>query len=204
MSDAAVMLPFVAPAVSADPVEARRQRGVAIASVTRITRAKGNEERRIVPSQTGRRNYTVDMTKDAPSCDCGDFAERGGRCKHIYAVEFFKAPETAPEPPKRPTTEAGRISIPDRTLAPRPTYKQNWPAYDKVQIHEKEKFQGLLAELCQGVTEPPRSHDGVKGGRPPIPMAVSGVYWERNRRAGRLASRHRRGGSSIGSGLAPS
>ena len=44
MSDAAVALPFVAPAVSADPVQARRQRGVAIASVTRITRAKGNED----------------------------------------------------------------------------------------------------------------------------------------------------------------
>lgn len=102
-------------ALASDPVEARRQRGLAIASVTRITRAKGQEERWIVPSQTGRRNYTVDMTGESPTCDCADFGERGGRCKHVFAVEFFKAPETAPEPLTRPATPSERISIPLRT-----------------------------------------------------------------------------------------
>ena len=56
-----------------------------------------------------------------------------------------------------------------RTVAPRPTYRQDWPAYNAAQIHEKDKFQTLLAELCRGVPEPPRQEP--KGGRPPVPMA---------------------------------
>ena len=61
--------------------------------------------------------------------------------------------------------------MPERTCAPRKTYKQDWPAYNAAQIHEKAHFQELLSDLCRGVSEPARPHDGAKGGRPPVPMA---------------------------------
>ena len=55
--------------------------------------------------------------------------------------------------------------------AKKPTYKQNWPAYNTAQTIEKHRFQELLADLCRGVVEPARPHEGVKGGRPPVTMA---------------------------------
>ena len=36
---------------------------------------------------------------------------------------------------------------------------------------EKHRFQELLRDLCRGVPEPARPHEGAKGGRPPVPMA---------------------------------
>jgi hypothetical protein len=152
-----------------DPTEARRQRGLAIAAVTRIVRSKGREERWLVPSQTGRKTYTVNMVGAEPLCDCADFAERGQPCKHIFAVQFTKAREFGPEtvPEVIPGAEA-TLQLPEQTCAPRPTYKQDWPAYNAAQINEKAKFQALLAELCRCVPEPSPSK---KGGRPPIPMA---------------------------------
>jgi transposase len=59
-----------------------------------------------------------------------------------------------------------------QTKPKKPTYKQDWPAYNLAQTTEKDRFQGLLAELCRGVPEPARPHDGTKGGRPPVPMAA--------------------------------
>jgi hypothetical protein len=50
----------------------------------------------------------------------------------------------------------------------RKTYPQQWPAYNRAQVSEKETFQELLAALCKGIQEPPR---GEGAGRPPIPMA---------------------------------
>lgn len=148
-----------------DPTEARRQRGLAIAAVTRIVRAKGNEERWHVPSQTGRKTYTVNMVGSTPVCDCPDFGERGQPCKHVFAVGFMKSGEPLPVIAKK------TLGLSERTCATRPTYKQDWPAYNAAQIHEKAKFQTLLTDLCQGIPEPPRKGRGTKGGRPPVPMA---------------------------------
>ena len=50
-------------------------------------------------------------------------------------------------------------------MAERPTYKQNWPAYNAAQRHEKTKLQGLLRDLCQGIEEPPQVM-----GRPRVPL----------------------------------
>ena len=41
-------------------------------------------------------------------------------------------------------------------MVKKPTYRQNWPAYNKAQTTEKHRFQVLLAELCRGILEPPR------------------------------------------------
>ena len=53
----------------------------------------------------------------------------------------------------------------------KPTYKQDWPNYNKAQTTEKHRFQVLLADLCRGIVEPTRPHEGTKGGRPPVPLA---------------------------------
>ena len=163
--------PSPPPAPSPDPTEVRRQRGLAIAAVTRIVRVKGCEDRWIVPSQTGQKKYIVSVVKRALQCDCDDFAKRQLPCKHIFAVEFTKAREASPateDMPQSPLDDKAAIRLPERTCAPRKTYKQDWPAYNAAQIHEKEKFQGLLHELCSGIPSPAAN---PKGGRPPVPMA---------------------------------
>ena len=155
--------PAVAKAI--DPAEARRHRGLAIAAVTRIVPKDGYW---IVPSQAGTGSYRVHLDPPdptVPQCTCKDFETRGEPCKHVFAVRFSIDPETRPEPPAiSPEPDA----VTRQTKAPRPTYKQDWPAYNASQIHEKDKLQVLLRDLCQGIPEPPR---GLKGGRPPVPMS---------------------------------
>ena len=34
------------------------------------------------------------------------------------------------------------------------TYRQDWPAYNDAQTHEKDRFQILLNDLCSGIAEP--------------------------------------------------
>lgn len=48
----------------------------------------------------------------------------------------------------------------------RKTYRQEWPAYNQAQTHEKARFQTLLYELCQSVEEPVQTF-----GRPRLPFA---------------------------------
>jgi transposase len=47
----------------------------------------------------------------------------------------------------------------------RPTYAQDWPAYNAAQVCEKERFMELLSELCSGVAQPPQVN-----GRPRLPL----------------------------------
>lgn len=94
-----------------------------------------------VPSQSGKGKYTVDLEK--PSCTCPDFALRGLKCKHIYAVEYTLTP------PNEALSMVGKTK--------RPTYRQDWSAYHAAQTHEKAHFQALLHDLCQGIKEPVQS-----------------------------------------------
>jgi hypothetical protein len=48
----------------------------------------------------------------------------------------------------------------------RPTYPQNWVAYNEAQTKEKSQFQSLLHDLCSGIAEPPQTK-----GRPRIPLS---------------------------------
>lgn len=93
-----------------------------------------------VPSQTGNKVYIVDPHPENPSCTCEDHLLRKNRCKHILAVDFVLK------------------GVPQdlNTVEPRPTYKQDWPAYNLAQTTEKEKFQELLAELCRDVEDFPQ------------------------------------------------
>ena len=156
-----------------DPAESRRQRGMAIAAVSRIVQF--HDSLWDVPSQSGIGKYMVRMGGAAPTCSCEDFETRRLPCKHIYAVQCVIARESQPETPA-PATPS--VSDPDpltaakQVKAPRPTYAQDWPAYNAAQIHEKAKFLTLLEELCRGVAEPQRTdEEKAKGGRPPIPLA---------------------------------
>lgn len=51
-------------------------------------------------------------------------------------------------------------------LKQRRTYRQEWPAYNMAQTHEKANFQTLLYELCQTIEEPMQ-----RFGRPRLPMS---------------------------------
>jgi transposase len=159
---------IVAAPKSNDPAEVRRQRGLAIAAVTRITQKYGQW---IVPSQTVSRSYQVNLDPPpfVPKCTCKDYAKREQDCKHVYAVREFIAQSKGQASVQEPSPDP--LEVIQKTTAPRPTYKQNWPAYDKAQIMEKAGFQELLAELCRDVQEPARPHGGAKGGRLPIPMS---------------------------------
>src|SRR5207248_253190 len=86
-----------------------------------------------------------------PTCSCPDYETRGMRCKHIFAVEFAM---------KRTENPDGSTTVTRTTTVTvkRPTYPQDWPAYNKAQTNEKDKFQTLLADLCRGIVdETPRT-----------------------------------------------
>ena len=48
----------------------------------------------------------------------------------------------------------------------RPTYPQDWPAYNLGQTSEKDTLMTLLADLCAGISQPEYSF-----GRPRLPLA---------------------------------
>lgn len=119
-------------------MDARQAKGLEIAASRQITR-KGNAWK--VPSQTSGRKYAVDL--NAQSCTCPDNKENGFKCKHIFAAEHAARQRESAEATPAPAEPAKR-----------PTYKQEWPAYNQAQTQEKARFQELLYELCQGVEEP--------------------------------------------------
>ncbi len=119
----------------------REQKGKEIASRLKIER-KGDVW--IVPSQTGKGKYTVDL--DIPLCSCPDLELRGLKCKHIYAVEYSTKHESDTESHTTTVTKTVRV-----------TYKQDWPAYNMAQTNEKAYFQSLLRDLCKSIEEPPQT-----------------------------------------------
>jgi transposase len=139
-------------------MDARQQRGLEIAAVFKITQ-KGKVW--ICPSQTGKGKYTVCPDKENPHCSCPDH-EAGFKCKHIFAVEFVIQREFS-------FVEDGKLVEQTLTVTQtvkRTTYPQNWRAYNKAQVTEKDTFQVLLRELCKGLAAPPTG----KRGRPPIQL----------------------------------
>ena len=138
----------------------RQQRGMAIAAITRIDKGKLGY---IVPSQSGNGKYVVAIDDEAaPYCTCPDFERRNARCKHIYAVEFAMMREDPPvESPE--WVDKAKESAPVK----KPTYKQNWVAYNAAQVNEQELFGELLRELCDTIPQP--VHEGR--GRPKLPLS---------------------------------
>ena len=120
-------------------MNARQIRGEDIARRLPIQR-KGAKW--LVPSQSGNAPYRVDVTGQDATCTCPDFELTGRECKHIYAAKFTEDAETRGAPVHQ--------TCPFATTH-RPTYRQDWPAYNAAQTNEKSHFQALLADLCRGV-----------------------------------------------------
>ena len=111
-----------------------------------------------VPSTTTG-NYRVDAGSE--TCTCDDFELTGKPCKHIIAVNHVRKRNAGLPVPPSPTAET---NVPRRV---RPTYKQDWPNYNKAQCSEKRHVQRLLSDLCGTIEEPERKGKG----RPPVPLA---------------------------------
>jgi transposase len=83
------------------------------------------------------------------------------RLQHIFAVEFAIKRKQHRD---GSTTVTKTVTVTETIK--KPTYPQDWPAYNTAQTHEKDKFLSLLHDLCSGIPEPPATR-----GRPRIPLA---------------------------------
>lgn len=131
-------------------MNAREQRGLAIAAKCKIEKHKGAW---LVPSQSGvGKSYRVNPALGM--CSCPDHIETGEKCKHQYAVEFTMSREFHAD---GTVTDTQEIKLTKKT-----TYKQDWPAYNAAQSCEKDRFQELLFDLCRNIAEPERKGVGRK------------------------------------------
>jgi predicted nucleic acid-binding Zn finger protein len=136
----------------------REQRGMRIAAMCKLTK-KGQIW--LVPSQSGHGRYMVTPAPEAPHCSCPDHETRGLKCKHIFAVEFAMKRE---EHRDGSTTVTKTVTVTETIT--KPTCPQEWLAYNAAQTHEKDKFQSLLYDLCQGIEElPPKQRAST-----PLPL----------------------------------
>ena len=113
----------------------------------------------LVPSQSSSVKYRVVLKLEGDSCECEDFQLTKKPCKHIYAARFVRERNHGGLSPQ----------IDTNTVPKKRTYGQNWPVYNAAQIHEKDHFQALLADLSAAIPEP-APKGGTKGGRPPAPL----------------------------------
>jgi transposase len=136
----------------------RERRGQQIATTCTLTK-KGKIW--LVPSQSGHGRYTVSPDPETPHCTCPDHETRGLKCKHIVAVEFaIKRKQNR----DGSTTVTKTVTVTETVQ--KPTYPQEWPAYNAAQTNEKDKFLSLLHDLCSGIPQPRATR-----GRPKIPLA---------------------------------
>jgi transposase len=140
-------------------METREQRGMELAA-TRTIRKKAGVW--VVPSQSGNGFYRVNIMPKIASCTCPDFETRGVKCKHIFAATFVIRREQNPDGSVT-VTQAVAMSAVTQT-----TYPQAWSAYNEAQTTEKDKFQSLLSDLCNGLALGPRVK---KNGRPSLALS---------------------------------
>lgn len=130
-------------------LEMRKERGYAIAQTNKVVHQNGVW---VVPSTSKpSQTYKVSFSLEGAKCNCPDFAERGIRCKHIFAVDIVIS---------RKFDKDGTMTITKKI-----TYPQNWTAYNKSQINEQELFMKLLSDLCKDIEEPLYTF-----GRPRLPL----------------------------------
>ena len=127
----------------------QRQQGEGIAQLSRIESIPIGYR---VYSQSGNGSYIVSV-QGIQFCSCPAFEKMKRPCKHIYAVKFLV--EEGSE-----TENAGSES-----QRARPSYSQDWKAYNAAQTNEQRLFVTLLGELCSFVRQPPK-----KLGRPRLPL----------------------------------
>ncbi|MFI5397237.1 MAG: transposase [Candidatus Binatia bacterium] len=145
-------------------MDARQQRGLEIAAMSKITK-RGNETW-IVPSQSLNGKYAVTVSEEGRQCTCPDFELRQQPCKHVFAVEYVIKRESVTE-----TKPDGTVSTTTtETTGVRVTYSQNWPAYNAAQTTEKDEFCRLLKDLVAGVPTPAQAGAGRR--RTPLPDLI--------------------------------
>src|SRR5207244_4519765 len=105
------------------PVDLRQLKALEIAARTRITFDGAGW---LVLSQTDGHKYRVTIATP-PSCPCDDFQLRRLPCKHILAARLVCGRDHDGKPP-----EIATDFVPKK-----PTYKQDWPAYNEAQMTEK-------------------------------------------------------------------
>lgn len=131
----------------------RAQRGLAIVQGKGTKIRQVIEGKYLVPSQTRTAgSYFVDVAE--AKCSCPDHEETGKRCKHLWAVLIVRREVTLPD---------GTSVVSEKRI----TYTQNWPAYRKSRVYEKELFERLLRSLCDGVAQPKYKGNG----RPALPLS---------------------------------
>lgn len=129
-------------------MDIRESKGKEIAATKRVKRSSSKPDLWLVPSQSGPGEYAVDLADiDRPTCTCADFEERNAPCKHIFSVAYSIVGEKHADGSVR-VTETLTIK------KERKTYPQVWPAYNRAQTCEQDKFQELLRDLCSGIQEP--------------------------------------------------
>lgn len=138
----------------------RQLRGLKIAALTTLT-PKGNGVWRVPAATEGVKPYTVTSGAN-PTCSCPDHGN-GHKCKHIFAVEFVELRQRNGDGTETVTQQ---VTITEEVT--RPTYPQNWRAYNAAQTNEKDKFLELLHNLCSGIQVPIRE---TRKGRPPLRIA---------------------------------
>jgi len=114
-----------------------------------------------VRSASGRGSYGVRLDGLQWTCECPDYREWQRACKHVAAVVEYLALTAGVPWPHAPAAE---------TLPDRPTYPQDWPAYDAAQQAEHPMFDALLWDLLTPIPEPLRPV-GTRG-RAPISLRV--------------------------------
>lgn len=102
----------------------------------------------IVPSQTTPgKTYRVTLGETS-ACECEDHALTAAPCKHIISARLVRERDGGTTAPALDTD----------AMPKRPTYKQNWPAYNVAQATEKRRLQVLLADLCRHLPDRDRPH----------------------------------------------
>ena len=126
----------------------REQKGLQIATTKTIMSGLDGW---VVPSQNSNKKYFV--RKDF-SCSCPDHKDRGVKCKHAYAVEYYL---------QKITTTGQGIKIETKRV----TYPQAWHAYNLAENNEINLFDKLLKDLLENIEEP-ESRKGA--GRPALSL----------------------------------
>src|SRR5436305_771914 len=106
-------------------MEQRLQKAKVLVMENKIT---AGPECYFVRSQSGgSKTYRVTLDGLFPACTCDDFeltGQPGQPCKHMLAARIFRAQQESGAP--APVDQPG-------PAAKRPTYPQNWPAYNAAQ-----------------------------------------------------------------------
>jgi transposase len=137
--------------ISVEDLTPRQIKALEIADRFRIVESNGKW---LVPSQSGKGKYAVELAPHAANCTCPDHEVHRGECKHILAVKYMIQGEVHAD---GTTTVTETFEITKKT-----TYPQQWSAYNAAQIEEKDRFQVLLADLCSQYVAPPQTGRGER------------------------------------------